>query len=272
MMILSRGCLFPQLLVYLGVCYSLHTNFFKSPVSRYRVSDAYIPLTSLHLHNAEIDDNETDLEDPFSKGFENQPEWLQLFPKERGEAELLREYPDFASLEPNDPLFLDMPWPEKAGPEASAFGKHMQWRRSLSDGERLRWQKWAVYQRLMEKHHFKYTLDDYIVQNMIRDVKKKAMNAKDLGFRMENSMWTATELAFKTQETAEITVLIKALYSAFNRKNYDELRALWLPDENVEMSFPGYEKAVSLVIHNKFNVFTCWHSKLLRFFANLLLI
>ena len=92
----------------------------------------------LHL-SAKDDENpeedDVDPEDPYSEGFENQKEWLKLFPRKRDTPEMLREYPDFASLEPNDPLFLDMPWPTKAGPEASAFGKHMQWRRGLSDGE-----------------------------------------------------------------------------------------------------------------------------------------
>ena len=36
---------------------------------------------------------------------------------------------------------------------------------------------------------------------------------------------------------------MKSLYSAFNRKNYDELRTLWLPDDNVELTMPGYSKA-----------------------------
>ena len=42
---------------------------------------------------------------------------------------------DYSALEPNDPAFLDMPWPTESGPEATAFAKHMLWRRSLSSGE-----------------------------------------------------------------------------------------------------------------------------------------
>ena len=33
------------------------------------------------------------------------------------------------------------------------------------------------------------------------------------------------------------------MYSAFNRKNYDELRTLWLPDDSVELIIPGCDKA-----------------------------
>lgn len=109
----------------------------------------------------------------------------------------------------------------------------------------LRWQKWAVYERLMEKHHFKYSLEDYIYQNMIRDIKQKADTAKSNGFHIEESMWRATARTYSDEQTVEVTSVMNSLYSAFNRKNYDELRTLWLPDEGVEMTFPGYEKAVS---------------------------
>jgi hypothetical protein len=82
--------------------------------------------------NKEVDDAES------GDGFENKPEWLELFPprKPGSKPEIERDYPDFANMAPDDPLFLDMPWPKEAGPEASAFGRHMQWRRSLTDGER----------------------------------------------------------------------------------------------------------------------------------------
>lgn len=46
-----------------------------------------------------------------------------------------RGYPNYAELPPDDPLFLDMPWPEETGPESSAFARHFQWKRKLSDGE-----------------------------------------------------------------------------------------------------------------------------------------
>ena len=133
-----------QLLVIFGICYSLYTKCprFSStnrllrsdvtPVGRIRGVTAVCSTKDDRIGDVESD---IDPEDPYSEGFENQKEWLDLFPRNRGAPEMLREYPDFASLEPNDPLFLDMPWPTKAGPEASAFGKHMQWRRGLSDGE-----------------------------------------------------------------------------------------------------------------------------------------
>lgn len=42
---------------------------------------------------------------------------------------------DYSLLKPDDPFFLDMPWPTEVGPAATAFSRHMAWKRRLSDGE-----------------------------------------------------------------------------------------------------------------------------------------
>ena len=180
-----------------------------------------------------------------SPGFETEPEWLELFPPQGRNTvpEILREYPDYPSLAPDDPLFIDMPWPSEAGPEASAFGRHMQWRRGLTDGERRRWQQWAIYHRMMKKHHFGYSLEDFIFQNMLRDLYQRADTAKESGFVMEESMWRALALKNKDEQETEVRAVMQSLYSAFNRKNYDELRTLWLPDDSVELIIPGCDKA-----------------------------
>jgi hypothetical protein len=131
----SRNILRP--LLFIGVCSSLYIKYSRFPVSSL-VRDRPISI-ALNAATVNVDlgeDPDYDPEDPYKQAFENQPAWLNLFPKDRmKDREMLRDYPDFANLEPNDPLFLDMPWPTDAGPEASAFGKHMQWRRGLSDGE-----------------------------------------------------------------------------------------------------------------------------------------
>lgn len=85
------------------------------------------------------------------------------------------------------------------------------------------------------------------MQNMLRDIKNKADKAGKLGFHIEQSMWQATARTYNEQQTSEVTAVMKSMYSAFNRKNYDELRALWLPDDGVEMTFPGFEKAVRVL-------------------------
>ena len=89
------------------------------------------------------------------------------------------------------------------------------------------------------------------MQNMLRDIKNKADKAGRLGFKIEESMWQATARTYSDQQSSEVSAVMKSLYSAFNRKNYDELRALWLPDENVEMTFPGFEKAVSILFFHR---------------------
>ena len=92
------------------------------------------------------------------------------------------------------------------------------------------------------------------MQNMLRDIKKKADNAGKLGFKIEESMWAATARTYSDTQTVEVRAVMKSLYSAFNRKNYDELRALWLPDESSEMTLPGHEKAVRSIVILSFDV------------------
>jgi hypothetical protein len=61
-------------------------------------------------------------------------ELLEMFP-DLHYSRPLSDFPDFTTLSPDDPLFLDMPWPTERGPEATAFTKHLMWKRKLSDGE-----------------------------------------------------------------------------------------------------------------------------------------
>lgn len=42
---------------------------------------------------------------------------------------------DFSTMKPDDPRFVDMAWPTELGPHATAFARHLQWRRRLTDGE-----------------------------------------------------------------------------------------------------------------------------------------
>jgi hypothetical protein len=100
----------------------------------------------------------------------------------------------------------------------------------------------------MKKNTFQYSLEDYIFQNMLRDIKIKADTAKEKGDKVDEVLWTAIAQGFKDDLQMEVTAVMKALYSAFNRKNYDELRTLWLPDENVEMTVPGFDKVVSRTV------------------------
>jgi len=91
------------------------------------------------LKNFKPDDGEEgEDEEDFLKYYPNEPTWGKMFPKISTVTfpTKVTTTLDYTSMKPNDPRFLDMPWPVEAGPEASAFGRHMQWKRSLSDGER----------------------------------------------------------------------------------------------------------------------------------------
>lgn len=199
----------------------------------------------------------------------NDKSWLQLFPRAKQTVpEVERACPDFAKLKPDDPLWLDMAWPTEAGPEASAYARHLQWKRRLSDGERLRWQKWAIYQRLLKKDTFHYSVEDYVFQNMLRSfteqaMKKTTVNSNKLQHNNDNNnaqiiaassdedsmmnveagLWQSIPISYKHEEEVEIRAVLKAYYSALNRRNYDAVRTLWLPDNNVELVLPGFAKA-----------------------------
>lgn len=212
-------------------------------------------------HDEDIDD-----EDDYEKYYPNEPDWAKIFPKitaENYQPEMLRDAPDWESLEPDDPLFLDMPWPEERGPDASAFARHMQWKRSLTDQERKQWQKWAVYERAMMPDKFDYSLEDFIIQSMISDCKKKALAAggslsssslsssslmssksSDAPEPLQSALWGTIAHAYHLEEEDEIRAVIGAYYSAFNRQNFDALRLLWLPDETVELVLPGYNPVI----------------------------
>ena len=181
-----------------------------------------------------------------------EPTWLEMFPPMRpdsmSEPEIERDVPDWASLKPEDPLFLDMPWPTEAGPDATAFARHMQWRRRLTDGERARWQKWAVYSRLLSttqrySHHFQYSASDYVLQNMQRELQQKALANAAKGYLLEASAWETIAYGFAEKEMEEVGAVIKGYYSAINRRNFDEVKALLLPDEETSCVLPGYEQA-----------------------------
>lgn len=69
------------------------------------------------------------------------PQGLSLYPrnfqmKSRFNRANNLEDIDYDNLKVDDPIFLDMDWPTEAGPQATAFARHMAWRRQLADVER----------------------------------------------------------------------------------------------------------------------------------------
>ncbi len=117
----------------------------------------------------------------------------------------------------------------------------------------LRWHRWAIYQRIGKEARFEYSAQDYIFQNMMAQLRSRSSEArlpspleshrtpaKDL----QDSVYHTLQLGFAASERDEVTAVMRAYYSAFNRKNFDELRYLWLPAENSELTLPGFDKVV----------------------------
>eukprot|EP01039_Chlorochromonas_danica_P000261 gene261-280_t len=152
---------------------------------------------------------------------------------------------DYSLLKPDDPFFLDMPWPTEVGPAATAFSRHMAWKRRLSDGERKRWQRWAIYRRNADKNLFRYSIEDYIKQNLLvlLDKRGSSINPASQKKSVDGAVWSSLAKGFRSVDEEEVTSVVKAYYSAFNRKGLDELRMLILPDDETEISFPGFGKA-----------------------------
>ena len=55
----------------------------------------------------------------------------------------------------------------------------------------LRWQKWAVYERLMTKNNFQYSIEDYIFQNLLKDLDKRD------SVQSKKSIWGILEKSFR---------------------------------------------------------------------------
>jgi hypothetical protein len=168
-----------------------------------------------------------------------------MFPIQPNESIIIKSiYNDIANWKQDDPRFLDLPWPEKAGPDTMAFAKHLQWKRSLSDGERLRWQKWAVYERFNNKEKYDYALEDYVFQRLLNQIDKKLVDAANHENVAEVALWHTLSTQYNKDEETQIRATVKSFYTSLNRQNFDNIRSLWLPDDKVEILLPGYTKQV----------------------------
>lgn len=83
--------------------------------------------------------NITYLDQKYDEEKEVDPMIAKLFPRNaaldrrRDTSHLSDE--ELENLKVDDPIFLDMDWPNEAGPRAKAFARHMTWRRQLADVE-----------------------------------------------------------------------------------------------------------------------------------------
>jgi hypothetical protein len=152
--------------------------------------------------------DEEDYAEDAKKYYPNEPDWVNIFPLKRDyPEEVEREAPDWLSLKPSDPLFLDMGWPTERGPLATAYAKHVQWKRRLTDGERRSWQKWAVYRRLLQGKQFDYSVEDYVLQSLTRDVARRAAKAEaQPGQLVDAAVFGAACKQFEEEERPEVEV------------------------------------------------------------------
>ena len=148
---------------------------------------------------------------------------------------------DYSLLNPSDPLFLDLDWStiRKSTPESKAYADHLAWKRSLTDVERLRWQKWAIYQRVTKGSRFEYCLEDYIMQAMLSKIRQKANSKHIKNKNNEALIWKAIADSFQADEIEEVQAVIKSFYSAINRQNYDDILTLWQPQTTSHLILPG---------------------------------
>jgi hypothetical protein len=152
---------------------------------------------------------------------------------------------DITKLKPHDPYFLLIPWPKENGPEARAYANHYNWKRGLSDSERLRWQKWAMYQitHNHESNAFDYQVEDYIKQQLWKALEAKAVRLIMSGDVTTGQATAAALEGFHQLEAEAITRAMKAYYKSFNFKNVEDLLNFWLPNDHCELNVPGFDRA-----------------------------
>lgn len=77
---------------------------------------------------------------------------------------------------------------------ATAYARHVQWKRRLSDSERLRWERWAAYQRLGINSMFQYSVEDFIAQGLRSELESQAAKLLEEDRVLEAQMCSALEL------------------------------------------------------------------------------
>ncbi len=91
-------------------------------------------------------------------------------------------------------------------------------------------------------------MDDYIFQNLIKKLQENAEKAKQNSLLNESTLYKSAIIGFQVNENEEISNVIHSLYSILNRKNFEEIRTLFQPDDTVKLLLPGYDCAVGLLL------------------------
>ena len=115
-------------------------------------------------------------------------------------------------------------------------------------GTVILWADWAEHlQSKEDRFPYQYLLHDYIYQESQRDLRIAAADMREVNnleaaLRIEGMGEERTQL-----QVREVRNTIAKYYQLFNDRNLDAIRAIWLPDLNTELVFPGYEKVVRLL-------------------------
>lgn len=81
---------------------------------------------------------------------------------------------------------------------------------------------------------------------MLKDINTRHSNYMKQGKVANALAWKAITLAYEDDEELQINGTMKAFYAALNRKNYEDVRVLWLPQESSQLILPGFQPVVSL--------------------------
>lgn len=109
-----------------------------------------------------------------------------------------------------------------------------------------RWQSRAVYKRLNTKIDYEYSIEDYIRQNVLRQLELQSSRASSaLTNSKESQIWNAIATSLRMNEADEVKSIVKSFYEFINRRNFEQVQNLWLPDDSVEILLPGFAREVS---------------------------
>lgn len=107
----------------------------------------------------------------------------------------------------------------------------------------MRWQRWAIYKRSLQKDIFRFNVEDYIKQSLQHCLRKAALESPESSVEAIAREVLAEKMVSEGENG--VRQALTAYYSALNRKHIDDLCLFFLPDDESEVAYPGFGKAVS---------------------------
>lgn len=172
-----------------------HFNIYASPLNENfndvqslnnTLSDTKSSLVGTNITlvvNSNEEEEEEDLDNEFyMPGLFGTSESKSIYPYSMSSQKVERHLPSdfsFKDLKVDDPLFLDMPWPTEASEESSAFARHFQWKRKLSDGERNNYYHYYIF--LCSRSKIFLSLITYVINYYYYDYYYKRLKVAEVG-------------------------------------------------------------------------------------------